>query len=304
MTILEKCNQILNDKETNLLPDNLKTGTTCLGVKGTFTADADAIDTDIKAGKSGYVNGVKVTGTLPVQENNADIVLQNVSGVVGAENLDVSGNFADTFTNGTVVNNTQVIKSSVSLSTLAGLLGVTADRIKNGVTICGVEGNVIQLVGEEITVTPSKEGQVITPSEGKNGITQVEVSGEQNLVAENIKSGVSIFGVEGNYNGPAKTISSGEINDITIKAGTLQAALIELSVLTAEQTLPTLGYTTTIENDIITFNINSIGIYSIDSQDVVRNEQGEQVYPVVQSNPGEVETPIEGGLGTGSGEVF
>ena len=70
-----------------------------------------------------------------------------------------------------------------------------------------------------------------------------------------------------------------------------------MSVLTAEQTLPTLGYTTTIENDIITFNINSIGIYSIDSQDVVRNEQGEQVYPVVQSNPGEVETPIEGDIG-------
>ena len=297
MTILEKCNQILNDKETNLLPDNLKTGTTCLGVEGTFTADADAIDTDIKAGKSGYVNGVKVTGALPVQEDNADIVLQNVSGVVGAENLDVSGNFTDTFSNGTVVNNTQVIKSSVSLSTLAGLLGVTADRIKNGVTICGVEGNVIQLVGEEITVTPSKEGQVITPSEGKNGITQVEVSGEQNLVAENIKSGVSIFGIEGNYNGPAKTISSNEINDITTKAVTLQAALIELSVLTSEQTLSALGYTTTTENDVITFNINSIGVYSIDSQDVVRNEQGEQVYPAVQSNPGEVETPIEGDIG-------
>ena len=36
------------------------------------------------------------------------------------------------------------------------------------------------------------------------------------------------------------------------------------------------------QNDVITFNINSIGVYSIDSQDVVRNEQGEQVYPELE----------------------
>lgn len=201
MTILEKCNQILNDKETNLLPGNLKTGTTCLGVEGTFTADADAIATDIKSGKSGYVNGVKITGTLPVQEDNANIVLQNVSGVVGAENLEVSGNLANTFANGTVVNDTQVIKSSVALATLAGLLGITADRIKNGVTICGIEGSVIQLVGETKSVIPGAEGQVITPSEGYNGLTEVSVSGDSNLIASNIKAGVTIFGVTGTYDG-------------------------------------------------------------------------------------------------------
>ena len=186
MTILEKCNQILNDKETNLLPGNLKTGTTCLGVEGTFTAD---------------VNGVKITGTLPVQEDNANIVLQNVSGVVGAENLEVSGNLANTFANGTVVNDTQVIKSSVALATLAGLLGITADRIKNGVTICGIEGSVIQLVGETKSVIPGAEGQVITPSEGYNGLTEVSVSGDSNLIASNIKAGVTIFGVTGTYDG-------------------------------------------------------------------------------------------------------
>ena len=38
-TILEKANQILNEKNTKLLPENLKAGITCLGVEGTFTSE-------------------------------------------------------------------------------------------------------------------------------------------------------------------------------------------------------------------------------------------------------------------------
>ena len=284
MTILEKCNQILNDKNEHLLPENLKTGEICLGVEGTFTSDADAETKDIVAGKSGYVNGNKVTGTLAVKDNGIDVSVQNTSGILTEDGLVVSGNF-ENFTDGMVVNNTQTIKSQLALATLSGLLGLTPDKLKNGVTICGIEGTVIELNGEEITVTPSKEGQVITPSEGKNAITSVSVNGDSNLIPSNIKSGVTIFGVEGAYDGPIKTISSDEIANIKAKAMTLQAALTGLSILTFEQTLSALGYTTTTENDVITFNINSVGVYSIDSQDIVRNEQGEQIYP-------ELEVPV------------
>lgn len=281
MTILEKCNQILNDKNEHLLPENLKTGEICLGVEGTFTSDADAETKDIVAGKSGYVNGNKVTGTLAVKDNGIDVSVQNTSGILTEDGLVVSGNF-ENFTDGMVVNNTQTIKSQLALATLSGLLGLTPDKLKNGVTICGVEGTVIELIGEEIVVTPGASGQSITPSEGKNAITSVSVNGDSNLIPSNIKSGVTIFGVEGTYDGPIKTISSDEIADIGMKAITLQTALTELSILTAEQTLSALGYTTTTENDVITFNINSIGVYSIDSQDIVRNEQGEQVYPELE----------------------
>ena len=117
-----------------------------------------------------------------------------------------------------------------------------------------------------------------------------------NLLPENLKAGVTCLGVEGTYAGPIKTVSSDEIVNITTKATTLQAALIELSVLTSEQTLSALGYTTTIENDVITFDITGIGVYSIDSQDIVRNEQGEQVYPVVQENTSDIETSIDDGV--------
>ena len=69
-TILEKANEILQDKKTNLLPENLKNGTTCLGVDGTLvglqegTADASATANDILEGKTAYVNGEKITGEI------------------------------------------------------------------------------------------------------------------------------------------------------------------------------------------------------------------------------------------------
>lgn len=71
-------NEILQDKNTNLLPENLKAGVTCLGVEGVMeagidTSDADAIAKDIAFGKTAYVNGEKITGTL------SEIIVTTVS---------------------------------------------------------------------------------------------------------------------------------------------------------------------------------------------------------------------------------
>ena len=62
--------EILQDKNTNLKPENLKQGITCLGVEGTMqsgidTSDANATETDIIQDKTAYVNGQKITGILP-----------------------------------------------------------------------------------------------------------------------------------------------------------------------------------------------------------------------------------------------
>lgn len=48
----------------NLQPQNIKTGVNVLGITGNFTADATATASDIVSGKSAYVNGSKINGTI------------------------------------------------------------------------------------------------------------------------------------------------------------------------------------------------------------------------------------------------
>ena len=48
-------------------------------------------------------------------------------------------------------------------------------------------------------VTPNAAGQTVTPGSGYLGLSQVILPAEPNLIAANIKSGVSIFGVNGSY---------------------------------------------------------------------------------------------------------
>ena len=90
-------------------------------------------------------------------------------------------------------------------------------NIKDGVTVLGVTGTLEELKGETKSVTPSTTAQTITPSSGKNGITQVNVSAvtstiDNNIQTGNIKDGVSILGVTGTYAG---TTPTGTINITT-----------------------------------------------------------------------------------------
>ena len=70
-------------------------------------------------------------------------------------------------------------------------------------------------------VTPSASTQYITPQSGYDGLSQVTVSGDSNLVSSNIKSGVSIFGVSGSlssadYIGYYTAITANGTNTLTI----------------------------------------------------------------------------------------
>ena len=62
--------------DPNLLAVNIKSGVTISGITGTFTNDGTATASDILTGKTSYVNGGKVTGTM-----------KNLSGGWSVQNL-------------------------------------------------------------------------------------------------------------------------------------------------------------------------------------------------------------------------
>lgn len=116
----------------------------------------------------------------------------------------------------------------LSKVTINGDSDLVATNIKQGVNIFGIEGTYQgeQAKLQEKTATPSKEQQVINADEGYDGLSQVTINGDEDLIADNIKKDVNIFGVVGTYEGSGGGGSAelvglieGSITDLSIPEG-------------------------------------------------------------------------------------
>lgn len=148
-----KLNAILEDKDTNLKPENLKAGVSCLGVNGTLensgidTSDATATAEDIVSGKTAYANEQKITGTLKeilAEEANAagNETMSNIAKVPLIKEIYTNAE-GEMYVRIDYVKDTVQRAGSmlmVDAPTLATVIGLTADKIKAGETILGITG--------------------------------------------------------------------------------------------------------------------------------------------------------------------
>lgn len=137
--------------------DKIKQGETIMGVDGSVqegvdTSDATATATDIVAGKSAYVNGHKVSGSIHDYGTTQFEVGQDSE----FTNIKMDGGQLCYFykVKGRIAFSANAtIGFYVTQGKIADVIGLTADKIKSGETILGVAGTVVSGGGSDDTIT-------------------------------------------------------------------------------------------------------------------------------------------------------
>lgn len=177
---------------------------------------ADQI-TRLKNAKESIKTSVANKGTVIPENTTLDQYSEYI------DQIQTAGNYqAKTVTptaNGVTVN-PDTGYDALSSVTVNGDSNLTADNVKKGVTIFDVTGT-LESGGnyQEKSITPTANGQTVMPDEGYDALSKVNIYGDEDLVPNNIKEGVSIFGVAGTYSGGGYDLDLLGY-DLDIEAGT------------------------------------------------------------------------------------
>ena len=195
---------------------------------GTDTSDANATASDILSGKTGYVNGVKITGNIsskaaqtyiPTTSNQTIAAGQYLSGaqtIAGDVNL-IASNVKSGVTIFGVTGDSNVMDTTEPVSTTASSSNVQygMSAYVNGVRIVG---ECVSMDG--MTFTPGASDITVQGPKILQGNKTFTISGDANLLPQNIKEGVTIFGVLGTH------ASSGDESDATVTPGDMKSGVI------------------------------------------------------------------------------
>lgn len=150
-------------------------------ITGTNTFDADTGDAtataaEILSTKTAYVNGNKVTGSMP----NRGAVTGTIS--TKAQQYTIQQGYHDGSG-----------KVSISSTEQAKII---ATNIRQGVTILGVEGSMSGTEDMDIepakTVTPATTAQTVLPAAGYDGMAQVTVEAIPVTRTDNAQGGITV----------------------------------------------------------------------------------------------------------------
>ena len=178
-------NTLIDLTNDTVTPQTLAAGTTAHDksgaiITGTCTHDSDTSDAtaavaEILAGKTAYVRGSKITGTM----TNNGAVTGTISSKTGT--YSIKQGFHDGGG-----------KVGISSTEQAKLIPA---NIRDGVTILGVVGTMSSTEGarpQAKTVTPSTTQQQVLPDEGYNYLSQVTVAAIPYVESDNAAGGKTV----------------------------------------------------------------------------------------------------------------
>lgn len=138
------------------------------------TGDATATVAEILSGKTAYVNGSKLTGTM-------------------TNNGGVTGEITDADTPYSIPSGYHDGSGTVNIAATEKAK-LTPQNIRQGITILGVEGTMSTTEGlkpQQKTVTPTTKQQTVVPDSGYNALSQVTVNAIPYEETENIAGGMT-----------------------------------------------------------------------------------------------------------------
>lgn len=184
---------------------------------GIDTSDATATANDIAQGKTAYVNGEKVNGTISTASNiaNTGAVVKQIrkTPVVGSGYYVIEMQATGTTAPGGGKYIFDGESTEISLDVNSSKFGnATAENVLKGKTFTSSAGLAVAGTHEcpapklhEKQITPSAAAKTYYPDEGYDGVSKISVVGDPDLSPENIVYGKQVFDVVGSHKCPTFT---------------------------------------------------------------------------------------------------
>lgn len=262
--------------DTDLIPENIKSGVTIFNVEGSYvgtgtttipegyvdTSSGDATASHILNGKKAWVDGVEITGSIPIKTSS---------------NLSVNG---DTVTVPSGYYESQASKSVSTVAQASPTITVDSNGLITasvtqgaGYVSSGTKSDTEQLTTQaEKTITPGTSSKTAV-NKGVYTTGVVTVAGDSDLIASNIKKGVTIFDVTGSYTGSAPSLQS-------------------LQTITPSKSTQTFNVSSGYDGFVSPITVNPIPDKYIDTDSISTIESGSTAYtgygttddPIVESD--------------------